>query len=384
MLRYRLLVLSLAVPLLVACGGDDGEDIRIGDASSPIMGGYLDETDTMVIGIQEIGGNFGRCSGTLIAPNVVLTAQHCVAETSGGGSVQCGLTQFFPAEPPGELYITTNTFFTMSPSDYRSVREVHIPNGPQFCGNDQAILILTDPIPPEVAIPATPKVDEPVIAGEEYYAVGYGQLYDSDNAPSGTRYRRDALHAECVGAACGFSQITDTEWLGETGVCSGDSGGPAFDLQNRVTGVASRGSPQCETPIYGHVHSWGQWIKDTTIHASALAGTAPPPWATGWPTNPAYNFPIGGACVAPVDCPSGICVEGECSRKCNALAPCPEGYQCDEFEVCVAIPEPVEDPDGDEVASSGCALVVDPTKPIPWKWTLLALAAIGYRRRRCR
>ncbi len=382
MLRNRLLVLSLGLPL-AACGGSDGDDIRIGDASASIMGGYLDETDTMVIGIQQIGGNFGRCSGTLIAPNVVLTAQHCVAETSGGGSVQCGLTQFYPAQSPGQLYITTNTTFTMSPSDYRPVREVHISSGPQFCGNDQAILILTDPIPPEVAIPATPRVDEPLVPGEEYYAVGYGQLYDSNNAPSGTRYRRDALHAECIGAACGYSQITDTEWLGETGVCSGDSGGPAFDLQNRVTGVASRGAPQCETPIYGHVFGWGQWIKDTTLHASALAGIEPPPWATGWPTNPLYNYPIGAACAAPVECPSGICVDGECSRKCNDLAPCPEGYQCDEFQVCVAIPEPVEDSD-DEVASSGCAFDADPTKPIPWKWTLVALAAIGLRRRRWR
>lgn len=376
-----------------ACAAEEQpEIIPLGAAPSPIQGGYLDDTSKHVVGLIHLSNqNFGACSGTLIAPNVVLTAQHCVAPTSTGGGVQCGTTYFGAAYAAHEFYVTTKTSFTQNASDYHQVEEVLLPpGGSTFCGNDQAILVLASPIPEGEAVPAVPRVDVSLEPDEEYYAVGYGAQYDGNNAPSGTRQRRDDLFTQCVGEACGTYGIADSEWLGDTGVCQGDSGGPALDLQNRVVGVASRGAPGCEFPIYGHVFGWGQWIKDVTAYATSKAGIEIPPWALGQPTDPAYSHPVGAACTDPSECDSNACSDGYCTRLCLPEAPCPGGFECSDEGWCekLAPPPPPAPPaksDGDEsTVVSGCAAapMQDPTKPIPWKWGALALGLVALRRRR--
>jgi MYXO-CTERM domain-containing protein len=291
------------------------------------------------------------------------------------------------------LYVTTQTEFTQNPSDYHGTYEILVPpGGSSFCGNDQALLILDEIIDASEAVYAVPRVDEPLLAGEEYYAVGFGQQFDSGNAPSGIRQRRDFLYTQCVGSECEMSSIADEEWRGDTGVCSGDSGGPAFDIKHRVTGVASRGAPGCEFPIYGNPFGWAQWMKDSVIYASGLAGLAPPPWATGYPTDPAYSHPVGGACNGdPINCPSGACINDYCTRQCNELAPCPEGYDCTPDGWCAQIPEskPKKKPADDATTVSSCAVATpglvlseDPTKPIPWKWAAALLGAAWLVRRR--
>jgi hypothetical protein len=390
-MHRSLVALTSLLTLASACAPetDEAERLLLGAAPSPIEGGYMDDADKHVVGLirYNLQQGLGACSGTLIAPNVVLTAQHCVAPTSSGGSVQCGVSHFGALYPANELFVTTKTSFTAQPSDYWPAREVHVPpNGTSFCGNDQALIILTDSIGPDEATPSVPRVDTSLLADEEYYAVGYGALYDGANAPSGTRYRRDSLFARCIGLDCGApNQITDTEFLGDTGVCQGDSGGPAFDLDHRVAGVASRGGAGCEFPIYGHVYGLGQWIKDVTVYAAGLAGEEPPPWATGWPTDPAFSHPVGAACTHPSDCPSNACLEGYCTRACNESAPCAGDYRCSPDGFCEQLPPPPAPP-GDKKATTtaSCALgsAKDPTKPIPWKWALVALALVARRRLR--
>ena len=364
----------------VGCGEEPEPVLEtLGSVGQPIQGGYVDATDTQSVGVVHLDANYGigSCSGTLIAPNVVLSAHHCVAPSSSGGSVSCGDTQFFAPYPPNEFHITTKTNFTYELSDYHNVREVHVPPaGNDFCGNDVSLLILTEPIAATEAVPATPRVDEALVPGEEYYAVGYGAT--SEGGDGGTRYRRDQLFTQCIGHGCGIGAgIAPSEYLGDTGICQGDSGGGAFDLKNRVHGAASRGAQGCEFPVYAGIFDWGQWIKDVTVYASGLAGLQPPPWSTGYPTDPAYSTPVGQECAQPTDCPSNACLNGYCTRPCNDAAFCPDGYTCNASQLCEEIPPPPVNEDEDETVSSCPAA----SAPAQWRRAAATTPAPGARGR---
>jgi MYXO-CTERM domain-containing protein len=421
----RPLAQGLALAVLIAaangCGADDGSAVqRIAQSDDAIKGGYEDTADTAVVGVLHFSQSaFGMCSGTLIAPNLVLTARHCVSDilNDQDGGVYCPVTTAGKLYPADTMYVTTRAAFEQDASAYRASAEViGLPVDTDiFCGHDQALLVLAEPIPATEAVPYTPRVDTPIVAGEEYYAVGFGATGDS-GAGSGERRRRDGLFIECVAEECPTQQVKETEWVGDTGICSGDSGGPAIDLQNRVIGVTSRGSQGCDNPVYGYVYGWGQWIKDTAVYAAGIGGYPPPAWATGSPTDPVFNNPVGGECTVPADCPSNVCLYQSdelhfCTRPCNESAPCPDGYTCDLAQgLCTQnAPPPVDEPGdatsggsdaGDDGGGNGadggggCSVPIvrpgeDPTKPIPWKSrhggtavVLAALAALALRRRR--
>lgn len=268
--------------MLIACGGapEQGspwaEDI---DAhATPILGGYTDSEDTAVVGTIHFQGNsVSACSGSLIAPNVVLTALHCVSQTPAQVTCMESQGQLYPASSFG---VTTKTSLTQNPSDYVGVDSVSVPPGNEFCGRDVAILVLSQSIPASAALPIVPRVEDKALVNEIYSAVGYGQ--QGDGGPSGTRQRIDNRAILCTGINCGdSSSIKATEWVGTGNVCQGDSGGPALDSAGLVIGVASRGGAGCAETAYGDVASHAVWIKDTTIAATTQAGLTPPSWASG-------------------------------------------------------------------------------------------------------
>jgi MYXO-CTERM domain-containing protein len=392
-------VLSLAA---LGCGAEpsDGSELALGTAEQPIAGGYTDDNDKNVVGIYwaTLGG---ICTGSLLAPNMVLTAQHCVAQINNSqGSVECGVTKFLPAGGPSDFLVTLETVMPQSQAGFLAVREVLVaPADDAFCGNDQAILILKDNIDPAVAKPLVPRVDDPLVTGEKYSAIGYGAV-DGNGSGAGTRRRRDDLQITCVAEQCPSTFIKTTEWQGNAGVCQGDSGGPAMDLQGRVIGVTSRGGFNCSDPVYGYIEPWAQWIKDTATHAAELGSYAVPTWVGGYPTHPDYSMPIGDSCKNsdPFTCVSGRCINDGysqyCTRLCNEKAPCPSGWFCNPDSngqgVCFQDPPPPDEENGgdgdgndDTSSDSSCSVSADHSKPTPWYSAALALGlvALGFRRR---
>ncbi|MBW2459540.1 MAG: trypsin-like serine protease [Deltaproteobacteria bacterium] len=379
-----LAAVCLAASLSAACTlpGDEPSKPALGMVSAAIEGGVIDELDTHVVGVMYVSPlAYGTCTGTLIAPNLVLTAQHCVRE-GPTGAIACGTSQFGTVFQPDEIWITTETTYPLYPSQldqYATIAEVLIPDGAtEFCGRDVAALVLTEPLPDGVATPIVPRIDEPATPAEPYAAVGYGALHGGNDAPTGSRYRRDGLVVDCVGEACTSAAVVDREWQGETGICLGDSGGPALDASNRVFGVASRGPADCSSPVYGHVASFSQWLADAALHAAAVGGFEAPPWATGWPTDPAYGYPVGDPCTGPDECESNLCLEDYCTRMCSDEAPCPDGYDCGEDGLCAlpAEPAPPGDDGGDEAGSCSLGRPGAPAGP-PTSWLLLLLALGG-------
>jgi MYXO-CTERM domain-containing protein len=394
------LLLSSAALLACSARGESS-----GELKHSIAGGDADLSHHnvfLLVARHENSG--GLCTATLIAPNLLLTARHCVSPGVGDDHVLCGESVL--GEPyPASAFYATNAPKPREDSLFFRAVDVRVPvQGEDTCGFDVALVILDENVPSSLSQPAVPRIDREVVPGEPYTAVGYG--VNEDGNSTGSRMQRDGLSIDCQPGSCG-SGVESTEFRGETGICSGDSGGPALDADGKVVGVVSRGGPDCSTPVYGTVTAWRDFLTKTADEAAKLGGYQAPFWVTtgfsdppelpndgaggeagaaGAPGRPAAG--AGDSCSSDVTCGSGLLCYADsgdasqalCVAECETSAECSAGQECQAVgsaSICTT-------PHGKGADDSGCSIAAA-GKSSPFGLGLLALLGLaGLFRRRAR
>lgn len=319
-----LLAAVLALPV-VACGSA-AEDGDIGTSEHDVEGGNLDTSSANNFAVGITMGANAVCSGTLIAPNLVLTARHCVVADDGNEWVTCK-TKFGPPVAPETLKVTT------SPNLYRADRfypakKIVVPQEDGFCGNDLALVLLDKNIPESEAIPAIPVVQfdmtESAQIGKQITALGYG-LTNPSAKDSGVRRIRQNIGIVCVPgsdklACTGEAQKladSQSEFITEGYVCSGDSGGGAFEQRSFlsgkpfVLGTLSRGpqtNDRCLAAIYTRTDMHSDLIVSAALEAAQLGGYDTPSWTTA-PVHPR---------VGETQCKGNVCTSVEATEPAPA------------------------------------------------------------------
>lgn len=315
----------------------------------PISGGAIDPDTHAVFSLRaRLGANATRqCTATLIAPNLLITARHCLVSTLEGPG--CG-EPYPPLVAPSSVDLTYATRLDSEEAVAIPVVqavEFSAPEDATPCGADVTLIRIAENFA-ELG-PIAPRLDRSVLAGEPFAAVGYGVTGELSGG-EGTRRRLDGLEVICAGTACG-EPLTRREFRGESGACLGDSGGPSLreGADGRaLLGVLSRGTGDCRFPIYVAVVPFAAFLRAEGQRAAQLGGYAPLPWMA---LPPAREPGAGGA-----DGGGGA-----------GGAPEPP-------------PEPGE-PAPSSSETSGCSLSATNSSPPVWGIALAALGAVVRRRR---
>ncbi len=214
----RTIAVVMLAALVAGCGLEDPADLdAVGSTSAPIIGGTTAPFDDAVVEL-DIG-----CTGTLIRPNIVLTASHCLP---------VGRVNFGPSL--GSFTASRRVIDMFKSRRYQAGL---------YAGGDVALLLLESDAPSDI----TPLPFNDVYnltqadVGAEIRTVGYGNT--DGVAGTGFGVRRQITH-NILGVSDEFIQFGTSS----ANTCQGDSGGPTFmviDGVERVIAVTSFGTTGC-------------------------------------------------------------------------------------------------------------------------------------------
>lgn len=225
---------------LVACSGVDSSITQ--EADEPIVGGVADRGAHPAVVAIDVAGQ-GLCTGTLVAPDVVLTARHCVSYTAE--HVSCAYDDVRGDREPSTLAVYAGDTVAGATFVGRG-RELVVPAGRALCDRDVAALVLD-----RAAVgvrPAAIASDAPR-PGAFLTVVGFGRSGPVGGA--GVKRRRAVRVLDVASRELEVGEAT----------CPGDSGGPAFDAAGDVVGIVSRGRARCSGPTATNIFTRADVVR---------------------------------------------------------------------------------------------------------------------------
>ncbi len=287
-----------------------------------VVHGVADRNRDPAVVAIDVGGE-ALCTGSLIAPNVVLTARHCVSETTEEVSCPSRSAQVTANRSASSLTILAGDDAETAKALAKGESLV-TPSSNVLCDGDIALIVLdrnvTGITPLKIR---TGAVEE----GERLRLVGYGK--SGDDSGAGKKLLRTNVPVVSV---------TAHELQTGEATCNGDSGGPAIDEETgAIVGVVSRGGPTCAGPstrnIFTRTDAFASLIaKATGVSASAAGGSGDD--GTSGNSGKSPSDDMGANCSSGLDCSAGVCLQSAdgdstyCSRTCGDGTRCPNGFHC--------------------------------------------------------
>jgi hypothetical protein len=277
---------------------------RVAIAHAAIIGGAEAETGTypwMAFIFDNRGEQYGVCSGTVVSPNVILTAGHCAE------NVETGVVR----EPSSYSVVTGNVAWPASPRQVLSVSRVVVyPSfDPTLLTDDAALLILSIPTTaPSIPLASYPADSGRLEVGTVGIMAGWGNTYFGQEVPT-ERLRHGATVVQrtsyCENNARPFYGIYEICAIDppsyQTSACNGDSGGPLITFNpseegDMELGIVSHGFGECSTEhptvftrtdvIAPWVNEWISTVKPPSEPAQAPSAAPTPAQQTSTPSPP--------------------------------------------------------------------------------------------------
>ncbi|HKE13949.1 MAG TPA: trypsin-like serine protease [Kofleriaceae bacterium] len=247
----------MAAAMLPGCAATD----RVGDARESVIGGESSDPGAYPATGALLHGLAYRCTATLIAPDVAITAAHCLAE---GGFGDFGFT--LDADLGDGMGHPIEVLAHHQHPEFRETAEELTRMGQR---NDVGVVILAEPIEgvavEELDLGLDPGgADGDLESGSALTLCGYGRDQWATSETAGVK-REGVLHVDRVG-----------DWELETThdgpqACRGDSGAPLFAETSDgrvIAGLVSRAvgdSHMCDSGgIHTRVAPYAEWIAQAS------------------------------------------------------------------------------------------------------------------------
>lgn len=247
----RALLTTILATMIGACAGPSSDRDRDRDRASS-ESAFLGRTRQKIVnGVPSTSAQDATvmltqngelaCTATLITPNLILTARHCVSNLDEES--ECGTSK-------GEMAVTSfGVALGVNASGSSNVakgKRLFVPPTKSLCGADIALIQLDkDLTQNKRAVVRFTKLT----VGEKTTAVGYGDDGSGDLTPG--RFQRTNVQIVALGPGTNnykakngqtFQvEVPEGDVQTTESTCFGDSGGPLFDAQGQVVGVTSRG-----------------------------------------------------------------------------------------------------------------------------------------------